>query len=100
MRLLDNNWTYDENLLSNKAGSDDAPLAILTEPRGRRGGLLTPDGFKLHPEGKALFARVSNLIELNNLHTFAAKPQPPKWSHASISVNCFCTSHGAIQPTG
>lgn len=35
MRLLDNNWTYDESLLSNKAGSDDAPLAILTEPRGR-----------------------------------------------------------------
>ncbi|EHF0143956.1 hypothetical protein IFX61_003326 [Escherichia coli] len=72
VRLLDNNWTYDENLLSNKAGSDDAPLAILTEPRGRQGGLLTLDGFKLHPEGKALFAWVSNLIELNNLHTFAA----------------------------
>ncbi|MBT0719847.1 hypothetical protein HGT70_00915 [Rosenbergiella collisarenosi] len=72
VRLLDNNWTYDENLLSNKAGSDDAPLAILTEPRGRQGGLLTLDGFKLHPEGKALFAWVSNLTELNNLHTFAA----------------------------
>ncbi|WP_311755586.1 hypothetical protein [Proteus terrae] len=72
VRLLDNNWSYDENLLSNKTGSDDAPLAILTEPRGRQGGLLTLDGFKLHPEGKALFAWVSNLIELNNLHTFTA----------------------------
>ncbi len=30
VRLLDNNWTYDENLLSNKAGSDDGTLAILT----------------------------------------------------------------------
>lgn len=72
VRLLDNNWRYDENLLSNKAGSDDTPLAILTEPRGRQGGLLTLDGFKLHPEGKALFAWVSNLTELNSLHTFAA----------------------------
>ncbi|MDY0921216.1 hypothetical protein [Leclercia sp. CFBP8987] len=72
VRLLDNNWRYDEILLSNKTGSDDAPLAILTEPRGRQGGLFTLDGFKLHPEGKALFAWVSNLIELKSLHTFAA----------------------------
>ncbi|MFV5264565.1 hypothetical protein ACMUMS_13530 [Acinetobacter courvalinii] len=71
VRLLDNNWHYDESLLSNKAGSDDAPLVILTEPRGRQGGLFTLDGFKLHPDGKALFAWVSNLTELNNLHTFA-----------------------------
>ncbi len=73
VRLLDNNWGYNENLLDNKAGQDDAPLAILTEPRSRQGGLFTLEGFKLHPEGKALFAWVSNLNELSNLHTFAAE---------------------------
>lgn len=73
VRLLDNNWGYDENLLDNKAGQDDAPLAILTEPRSRQGGLFTLEGFKLHPEGKALFAWVSNLNELENLHSFAAE---------------------------
>lgn len=72
IRLLDKNWRYEESLLSNKAGDNDAPLAVLTEPRGRQGGLLTLDGFKLHPDGKALFAWVSNLNELNNLHAFAA----------------------------
>ncbi|EID0691363.1 hypothetical protein ACKOZO_002130 [Vibrio vulnificus] len=73
VRLLDNNWGYDESLLNNKAGQDDASLAILTEPRSRQGGLFTLEGFKLHPEGKALFAWVSNLNELSNLHTFAAE---------------------------
>lgn len=72
VRLLDNNWRYDGNLLSNKAGSDDAPLAILTEPPGRKGGLFTLESFKLHPDGKALFAWVNNLTELDNLHSFAA----------------------------
>lgn len=73
VRLLDNNWRYDENLLENKAGNDDALLAILSEPRGRQGGLITLQGFKLHPDGKALFAWVSNFNELNKLHTFAAE---------------------------
>ncbi|WP_417361755.1 MULTISPECIES: hypothetical protein [Gammaproteobacteria] len=73
VRLLDNNWRYDENLLDNKAGTGDTPLAILTEPKGRQGGLFTLEGFKLHPDGKALFAWVSNLNELHNLHTFAAE---------------------------
>ncbi|TDE19931.1 hypothetical protein E1100_23220 [Vibrio owensii] len=73
VRLLDNNWGYDESLLDNKAGQDDAPLAILTEPRSRQGGLFTLEGFKLHPEGKALFAWVSNLNELENLHSFSTE---------------------------
>ncbi|GAA0655840.1 hypothetical protein [Rheinheimera tangshanensis] len=73
VRLLDNNWRYDENLLENKAGTDDVPLAMLTEPKGRQGGLITLQGFKLHPDGKALFAWVSNFNELNKLHTFAAE---------------------------
>lgn len=72
-RLLDNNWGYDESLLDNKSGQDDAPLAILTEPRSRQGGLFTLEGFKLHPEGKALFAWVSNLNELDNLHSFSTE---------------------------
>ena len=71
--MLDNNWRYDENLLDNKAGTGDTPLAILTEPKGRQGGLFTWKAFKLHPDGKALFAWVSNLNELHNLHTFAAE---------------------------
>ncbi|HIF9430028.1 TPA: hypothetical protein ACX6R9_001960 [Photobacterium damselae] len=73
VRLLDNNWGYDESLLDNKSGQDDAPLAILTEPRSRQGGLFTLEGFKLHPEGKALFAWVSNLTELENLHSFSTE---------------------------
>ena len=73
VRLLDNNWRYEENLLDNKAGTGDTQLAILTEPKGRQGGLFTLEGFKLHPDGKALFAWVSNLNELHNLHTFAAE---------------------------
>ncbi|EJB8350692.1 hypothetical protein [Vibrio cholerae] len=73
VRLLDNNWGYDESLLDNKSEQNDAPLAILTEPRSRQGGLFTLEGFKLHPEGKALFAWVNNLNELSNLHTFAAE---------------------------
>ncbi|EPF7974995.1 hypothetical protein ACSVUT_000717 [Vibrio harveyi] len=73
VRLLDNNWGYNESLLDNKAGQDDAPLAILTEPRSRQGGLFTLEGFKLHPEGKALFAWVSNLNELENLHSFSTE---------------------------
>lgn len=73
IRLLDKNWRYDENLLNNKAGSNDAPLAILTEPSIRQGGLISLDGFKLHPDGKALFAWVSNIAELNNLHQFSVE---------------------------
>ena len=73
VRLLDNNWGYDESLLDNKSGQDDAPLAILTEPRSRQGGLFTLEGDKLHPEGKALFAWVSNLNELDNLHSFSTE---------------------------
>ncbi|HAE8194411.1 TPA: hypothetical protein ACPWZ0_001291 [Salmonella enterica subsp. enterica serovar Vietnam] len=73
IRLLDNNWHYDESLFRNKAGTDGYPLALLTEPRGRQGGLLTLDGFKLHPDGKALFAWVSNKTELDNLHVFTAE---------------------------
>lgn len=69
MRLLDNNWNYDQTLLSNKAGSNDAPLALLSEPRG---GLFTLDEFKLHPEGKVLFAWISNKTELDQLHEFAS----------------------------
>lgn len=73
VRLLDNNWGFDESLLDNKAGQNDAPLAILTEPRSRQGGLFTLEGFKLHPEGKALFAWVSNLNELESLHSFSTE---------------------------
>ena len=62
VRLLDNNWTYDENLLSNKAGSERCTFGHFNRARGRRVVYLPLDGFKLHPEGKALFARVSNLL--------------------------------------
>lgn len=71
VRLLDNNWRYDEKILNNKSGIDDAQLAILTEHRGRKEGLLTLESFKLHPDSKALFAWVSNFTELKNLHIFA-----------------------------
>lgn len=72
VRVLDNNWQYNEVLLSNKAGADDSPLAILSNPRGQKGGLLTLDAFKLHPDGKALFAWVSSKTELDSLYDFAS----------------------------
>lgn len=71
MRLLDNNWLYNQPLYPNKQD-----LVIQTEPRaqgaGQRGGLLICDAFKLHPEGKAWFAWASNREELDKLHTLVS----------------------------
>lgn len=69
IRLLDNNWRYDQTLLSNSAGSNGQPLVLLSEPRG---GLFTLDGFKLHPDSKVLLAWISNKTELDQLHDFAS----------------------------
>ncbi|MCO1333156.1 hypothetical protein MO867_02265 [Microbulbifer sp. OS29] len=75
MRLLDNNWPYNQAALPNKAGKQQQALPIITEPKGQgagqRGGLMTLDAFKLHPDGKALFAWVSNKDELDQLQIFA-----------------------------
>ena len=76
MRLLDINWQYNQPALSNTAGSHGQALPIITEPRstpggGRGGGLLNLTAFKLHPDGKALFAWVNNKVELDQLHDFS-----------------------------
>lgn len=69
IRLLDNNWSYDQSVYPISANSPAKGLVILTEPSN---GLVTLDSFKLHPKGKALFAWVSNRQELDALHAFSA----------------------------
>jgi len=65
MRLIDSNWGYDPL----DAGFKD--LAAITTPRGvgrgRKGGLLTCEALKLHPQGRAVFAWVDNTKELESL---------------------------------
>jgi len=67
MRVIDQHWAYDA------AGSgirDDSLTVIATSPlaKGKQpGGLVTFDGLKLHPKGRALFAWVKNDEELERL---------------------------------
>ena len=67
MRVIDQHWAYD----AAPAGiRDDALTVIGTSPRSRStsgGGLVTFDGLKLHPKGRALFAWVKNVDELERL---------------------------------
>ena len=71
VRLLDNNWHFNEPLLPVRSVNQQSDLVVVSEPKGRQGGLLTLESFKLHPDGKALFAWVANKEELDQLHQFA-----------------------------
>jgi hypothetical protein len=67
MRVIDQHWAYD----AAPAGIRDEVLTVIgTSPRSRGasgGGLVTFDGLKLHPKGRALFAWVKNVDELERL---------------------------------
>ena len=67
MRVIDQHWAYD----AAPSGIRDETLNIVaTSPRSRGasgGGLVTFDGLKLHPKGRALFAWVKNEDELQKL---------------------------------
>ena len=63
MRLLDENWDYQPV----EAGLTTELLAIETAKEGNRKGLITFDGLKLHPEGRAIFALVKSQQELEKL---------------------------------
>jgi len=60
MRLLDENWDYQ----AVEASSTTELLAIETAKEGNRKGLITLDGLKLHPDGRAIFALVKSQSEL------------------------------------
>ncbi len=67
MRVIDQHWTYD----AAASGIRDELLTVIgTSPQSRSasdGGLVTFDGLKLHPKGRALFAWVKNVEELERL---------------------------------
>jgi len=71
MRLLDKNWQYAQVPYANKES-----LSIQPSPRGQgagqRGGLLSCDALKLHPDDLVWFAWVNNRDELDRLHQLAA----------------------------
>lgn len=64
MRVIDQHWSYDA---APSGIRDEALTVIATSPvaKGKQpGGLVTFDGLKLHPKGRALFAWVKNVDEL------------------------------------
>ena len=67
MRVIDQHWSYD----AVPAGiRDDALTVIATSSRSRGaagGGLVSFDGLKLNPKGRALFAWVKSVDELERL---------------------------------
>jgi len=63
MRLLDENWDYE----AVEAGLPADLVAIETSKEGQRKGLITFDGLKLHPEGRAIFAFVKGQQDLEKL---------------------------------
>lgn len=65
MRALDENWEYD----AVDAGLKGDLIAITTSPaaRGKPGGLVTCRALHLHREGKAIFAWVRSVKELETL---------------------------------
>ena len=72
MRVIDQNWTYD---LCSAGFRDETMAAIITSPSSRGsagGGLVSCDGLKLHPKGRALFAWVKNEEDLRRLCQMAS----------------------------
>ena len=63
MRLLDENWDYQPV----DAGFTTELIAIETAKEGNRKGLITLDGLKLHPDGRAILASVKSEAELEKL---------------------------------
>lgn len=71
MRVIDQHWAYD----AAPSGIRDEQLTVIsTSPYSRGasgGGLVTFDALKLHPKGRALFAWVKNVDELERVCTAA-----------------------------
>lgn len=63
MRLLDENWDYQPV----EAGLTTELVTIETAKEGNRKGLITFDGLKLHPDGRAVLALVKSEAELEKL---------------------------------
>ena len=89
MRLLDENWDYQ----TVEAGLTTELLAIETAKEGNRKGLITLDGLKLHPDGRAIFALVKSQSELEKLCEQIAQQHRPK---GRTPVVAFTTSHQLV----
>ena len=99
-RLLDKQWTYNEEAYPNKQD-----LAIQMAPRaagrGGVGGLQFCDGLKLHPKGQCWFAWVNNSEELHKLHQLVGTRRadgdgriPVMAFTGSVAVNDWYVSQG------
>ena len=89
MRLLDENWDYQ----TVEAGLTTELLAIETAKEGNRKGLITLDGLKLHPDGRAIFALVKSQSELEKACDQIAQQHRPK---GRTPVVAFTTSHQLV----
>lgn len=89
MRLLDENWEYQPV----EAGVATELVAIETAKDGNRKGLITFDGLKLHPEGRALFALVKSQQELEKL---CDQVSEQKRRQGRTPVVAFTSSHQLV----
>jgi hypothetical protein len=86
MRLLDENWDYQPV----EAGLTTELIGIETSKEGTRKGLVTFDGLKLHPDGRALLALVKSEAELEKLCNQVSEQHR---RHGRTPVIAFTTSH-------
>lgn len=89
MRLLDENWDYNPV----EAGLPTELLAIETAKEGNRKGLITLDGLKLHPDGRAIFALVKSQQELEKLCDHVSEQHRRQ---GRTPVVAFTTSHQLV----
>lgn len=89
MRLLDENWDYGPV----EAGLTTELIAIETSKEGQRKGLITFDGLKLHPEGRAIFALVKSQQDLEKVCEQVSE-QHRRFGRTPVLV--FTTSHQLV----
>ena len=89
MRLLDENWDYQ----TVEAGLTTELLALETAKEGNRKGLITLDGLKLHPDGRAIFALVKSQAELEKLCDQVAEQHRRQGRTPAVA---FTTSHQLV----
>lgn len=89
MRLLDENWDYQRV----EPGLPTELLAIETAKEGNRKGLITLDGLKLHPDGRAIFALVKSQQELVKLCEQVSEQHRRQ---GRTPVVAFTTSHQLV----
>ncbi|HUY34894.1 MAG TPA: hypothetical protein VMV69_19260 [Pirellulales bacterium] len=90
MRALDENWDYEPV----DAGLRGELVAITTSAsRGAKGGLVTCDALRLHPESRLIMAWVRRLDELTELCDRVGQLFP---THGRIPVVAFTSSRALV----